>query len=151
MGNLTPSQLTSIKSRIKAEMTRRNGYGSLASYGTSSYDFSEVPAQGKVVKAEHGEKTIETLNVLDYDYYFRLIDLFLQNDVAQSLLIFNEILSKGFQGQNFVDGLSKHVRDLLVSKDQQTIVLLNTSEQTAQRYLEQAKRCTSKATKPYRY
>lgn len=90
------------------------------------------------------EKTIETLNVLDYDYYFRLIDCFLSNDVHQSLLIFNEILTKGFQAQNFVAGLSKHIRDVLVSKDPQTMVLLETSEQTAKRYVEQASRCSSK-------
>lgn len=88
------------------------------------------------------EQTIETLNVLDYDYYFRLIECFLKNDVTQSLLIFNEILAKGFQAQNFVSGLSKHIRDVLVSKDPQTIVLLETSEQTAKRYVEQATLCS---------
>ncbi len=90
------------------------------------------------------EKTIETLNVLDYEYYFRLIDCFLTNDVHQSLLIFNEILTKGFQAQNFVAGLSKHIRDVLVCKDPQTIVLLEASEQTSKRYVEQASRCSSK-------
>ena len=90
------------------------------------------------------EKTIETLNVLDYDYYFRLVDCFLNNDVYQSLLLFNEILTKGFQAQNFVSGLSQHIRDVIVSKDKQTIVLLDTSEQTAQRYAEQASRCEAR-------
>ncbi len=90
------------------------------------------------------EEAIETLNVLDYDYYFRLIDCFLQNDVYQSLLIFNEILTKGFQAQNFVGGLSQHIRDVLVSKDAQTAILLETSEQTRQRYVEQAGRCAAR-------
>ncbi|MBR3565751.1 MAG: DNA polymerase III subunit gamma/tau [Paludibacteraceae bacterium] len=88
------------------------------------------------------QQTIETLNVLDYDYYFSLVDNFLQNNVHQSLLIFDEILTKGFQAQHFIAGLSQHLRDVLVSKDPKTIVLLDKSEQTAQRYAQQAQQCS---------
>jgi DNA polymerase-3 subunit gamma/tau len=67
---------------------------------------------------------IESLNVLDYEYYFRLVDAFLQHDVSSALLLFNEILDKGFDGQNFIGGLSSHLRDLLVCKDPVTLPLL---------------------------
>ena len=84
------------------------------------------------------QAAIENLNVLDYDYYFKLIDAFLGGQVQQSLLIFDEILSKGFDGQYFISGLSSHLRDLLVSKDAATIGLLEVGETIAERYRVQA-------------
>ncbi len=82
---------------------------------------------------------ISNLNVLDYDYYFRLVDQFLKNDVTEVLLIFNEILSNGFDGHHFITGLSSHLRDLLVCKDQETVRLLEVGGEIKERYKAQAK------------
>lgn len=85
---------------------------------------------------------IENLNVLDYEYYFRLIDGFLKGDVSESLLIFNEILNNGFDGHHFITGLSSHLRDVLVSKDPQTISLLEVGADIGERYKTQAQQCS---------
>ena len=87
------------------------------------------------------EQAIEVLNVLDTEYYFRLVDCALQNDVSQALLLFNNILNKGFDAQNFITGLGAHLRDVLVSKDTVTTKLLETSEAIKKHYAEQAARC----------
>ena len=87
------------------------------------------------------EGVIANLNVLDYDYYFRLVDALLQNRVADALMVFDEVLSKGFEGQHFVGGLSSHLRDLMVSKDAITLPLLEVGVAIAERYKEQAQRC----------
>ena len=87
------------------------------------------------------ERTIEVLNVLDSDYYFRLIDSALQHDVTSMLLLFNDVLNHGFDASAFVTGFAQHVRDVLVAKDASTLVLLQTSEAIRQRYAEQARRC----------
>ena len=84
---------------------------------------------------------IENLNVLDYEYYFRLTDHFLANQVSESLLLFNEVLSKGFDGSHFMNGLASHLRDLLVSRDEATLPLLQVGASIRQRYLEQARQC----------
>ncbi|MDR1610293.1 MAG: DNA polymerase III subunit gamma/tau [Candidatus Symbiothrix sp.] len=84
---------------------------------------------------------IENLNVLDYDYYFRITDAILQNDVPQCLLLLNEILSKGFDGQHIISGLALFFRDLLVCKDPQTIVLFEVGDAVKEKYLELARRC----------
>ncbi|MDR3328273.1 MAG: DNA polymerase III subunit gamma/tau [Prevotellaceae bacterium] len=84
---------------------------------------------------------IENLNVLDYEYYFRLIDIFLREDVTNALLILNEIINKGFDIHSFVLGLSSHFRDLLVSRDEQTLKLLQVSELVVRQYAEQAAKC----------
>ena len=84
---------------------------------------------------------ISNLNVLDYDYYFRLVDALLQNRVPEALMIFDEVLSKGFEGQHFVGGLSSHLRDLMVSRDEMTLPLLEVGESIAEKYKEQSKRC----------
>jgi DNA polymerase-3 subunit gamma/tau len=83
---------------------------------------------------------IRSLNVLDYDYYFKLTDLFLEGNVSDSLVIFNEILEKGFDGHNFINGLSGHLRDLLVSRDPETIQLLEVGATIRDNYLKQALR-----------
>lgn len=80
----------------------------------------------------------ENLNVLDYDTYLTATDLILQNEIPQLLLYYNEVLSKGFDGQHFIAGLASHFRDLLVCKDQRTISLLEVGDNTKQRYVEQA-------------
>jgi DNA polymerase-3 subunit gamma/tau len=85
---------------------------------------------------------IENLNVLDYEYYFRLIEHFLKGNVQQSLLIFNEVLNKGFDAHHFITGLSSHLRDVLVSKDPQTIALLEVGADIGERYKTQAQSCS---------
>ncbi len=84
---------------------------------------------------------IENLNVLDYEYYFKSIEAALKGDVSTILMTFNEILEKGFDGHNFASGLNSHLRDLLVSKDESTIRLLEATPSIKQRYLQQTGRC----------
>jgi DNA polymerase-3 subunit gamma/tau len=90
------------------------------------------------------QQTIADLNVLDTDYYFKVVDCFLAGNIPQLLLIYNEILSKGFDGNYFISGLNTHLRNLLVSKDSSTVNLLETSEEIRQHYAEQAQRCDSR-------
>ena len=85
---------------------------------------------------------IDNLNVLDYEYYFRLVEAFLKHEVSNSLLIFNDILNKGFDGHHFITGLSSHLRDVLVSKDPATIQLLEVGADIGNRYQEQAQQCS---------
>ena len=87
------------------------------------------------------KKVIEDLNILDYDYYFNLTDSLLKGDIPAAMLTFNEILRKGFEGNHFIGGLAAHFRDLLVSRDESTLPLLDVAENVRQRYSEQAKRC----------
>ena len=87
------------------------------------------------------QDVISNLNVLDYDYYFRLVDAFLKGDVTNSLLIFNEVLNKGFDAHHFVSGLSTHLRDLLVCKDPQTIALMEVGADIGKHYQQQAQLC----------
>ncbi|MDR0712228.1 MAG: DNA polymerase III subunit gamma/tau [Prevotellaceae bacterium] len=89
-------------------------------------------------------KVIENLNVLDYDYYFKLTSAFLRCSYSEALLIFDEVLSKGFEGQHFVAGLCSYFRDLLVCKDEQTIQLLEASESIKKMFREQAVSCEAR-------
>lgn len=84
---------------------------------------------------------IEILNILDYEYYFRISDAFIQADTSKALLIFDEILNRGFDAQNFISGLGRHFRDLLVSKDEETVKLLEVSDNFKAKYLKQAEQC----------
>ena len=84
---------------------------------------------------------IENLNVLDYDYYFQIVDHILQGHTSDILLILNDIISKGFEPQHFVSGMGNHLRSLLVCKDAATVQLLEVSEQLRQRYLTQSQAC----------
>lgn len=84
---------------------------------------------------------IENLNVLDYEYYFKCVSSALDGDISSILLICNEILQKGFDGHNFISGLNSHLRDLLVSKDEITVRLLEATPSVKQRYLKQAAAC----------
>lgn len=87
------------------------------------------------------QKVIENLNVLDYQYYFRLTENFLKGDYADSLQIFDELLSKGFDAQQFITGLSMHLRNVLVCHDPKTIPLLEVGAAIAQKYKEMAATC----------
>ena len=87
------------------------------------------------------KSVIDNLNVLDYEYYFRLTDCFFENKVSDALLLFNDILNKGFDGSHFITGLSSHFRDLLVGKDPVTLPLLEVGASIRQRYQEQAQKC----------
>jgi DNA polymerase-3 subunit gamma/tau len=85
------------------------------------------------------QEVLENLNVLDYEYYFRITAAFLEGNAAQALLIFNDILQRGFDSLNFLGGLSSHLRDLLVCQDESTLPLLEVSENLRLRYNQQAK------------
>ncbi len=84
---------------------------------------------------------IDNLNVLDYDYYFQIVDHILRGETSDILLILNDIISKGFEPQHFVSGMGNHLRSLMVCKDAVTVQLLEVSEQLRQRYLTQAQTC----------
>lgn len=88
------------------------------------------------------QSVIDNLNILDYDYYFKITDAILNQSVKDILLTFDEILQKGFDGNNCINGLSEHFRNLLVAKDPATVQLLKVSEQLKQRYLEQSTKCS---------
>ena len=87
------------------------------------------------------EQARDVLNVLDSDYYFRLVDILLQADVSQALLILNEVLQRGFDAGHFITGFAQHLRDVLVAKDAATIQLLETSDAIRKHYAEQAAHC----------
>ena len=89
-------------------------------------------------------KVIESLNVLDYEYYFRLTDLILESKTPQCMLLFNEVLNKGFEGNIFIEGAASHFRDLLVNGDEATASLFEGSAELRNRYTQQAKRCSAK-------
>ena len=84
---------------------------------------------------------IDNLNVLDYDYYFQIVDHILRGETSDILLILNDIISKGFEPQHFVSGMGNHLRSLMVCKDPSTVQLLEVSEQLRQRYLTQSQAC----------
>ena len=87
---------------------------------------------------------IQNLNVLDYEYYFRLVDHFLGNKVPDAMLLLNEVLRKGFDAHHFITGLASHFRDLLVSKDPITLPLLEVGASIRERYEQQAQKCDQK-------
>ena len=86
-------------------------------------------------------KVIESLNVLDYEYYFRLTDYMLGAQTAQTLLLFNNVLSRGFEGNIFIEGAASHFRDLLVASDAATMPLFEGDAELGQKYAAQARRC----------
>ena len=86
-------------------------------------------------------QTLANLNVLDTDYYFRLVDHFLKHEVEACMLLLNEVIQKGFDPGIFIGGLASHLRNLMVSRDAQTLSLLEVSEGMRQRFQEQASRC----------
>lgn len=86
---------------------------------------------------------ISNLNVLDHDYFFKFVDAMLVEDMPQVLLLFNEVLDKGFEGDIFINGLSEHLRDLLVCKDKESLALLECSDNLRTRYMNQANTASS--------
>jgi DNA polymerase III subunit gamma/tau len=86
------------------------------------------------------EAVLNNLNILDHDYYFKIVDEILAGSIPNALNLFNEILNKGFDGHHFLTGLSGHFRNLMVSKDPATVALLETSENVKQKFLQQAAR-----------
>lgn len=84
------------------------------------------------------KEVIDNLNVLDYDYYFRLTDFLLKEEIPNALVLFDEVLNKGFDAHHFVNGLGSHLRNLLVCRDPVTIPLLEVSEAIGERYARQA-------------
>jgi len=101
----------------------------------SIYDLIVTFSAGKKITYQ---ETINNLHVLDYDYYFKVTDALLKESISKALLIFDEILKKGFDGHNFLVGLSEHLRDLMVCKDPDTVILLQVSDTAKTRYLEQS-------------
>ncbi len=85
------------------------------------------------------EHVIENLNILDYDYYFKVTEMLLANQIPDVLMVYNEILNKGFDGHNFIVGLAEHMRNLLVSKDPITVQLLEVGASIKEKYLAQSK------------
>ncbi len=103
--------------------------------------FDQVSSYGNGVVTY--QNVIENLNVLDYDYYFKLTEALLKSDVSTALLIFNDILNNGFEGQHFITGMSAHFRDLMVCKDPATLVLLEVGASIRNKYQEQAVLCSN--------
>jgi len=87
------------------------------------------------------QSVIDNLNILDYDYYFKMTDYLLNGEVTNCLLGLDEIINKGFDGHNFINGLANHLRDLLVSKNPETVKLLEVSENLKKLYANQAAKC----------
>ncbi len=84
------------------------------------------------------DNVIENLNILDYDYYFKVVDAFLQEDLSRVLLVFDDIMKKGFDPDIFINGLAEHIRNLLICKDEATLALLEQSDSLKKSYKEQA-------------
>lgn len=101
----------------------------------SIFDLIVTYSAGKKVTYQ---ETIDNLHILDYDYYFKVVDALLEEDISKVLLIFDEILKKGFDAHNFIVGLSDHFRDLMVVKDAATIELLEVSDSVKEKYLQQS-------------
>ena len=87
---------------------------------------------------------IGSLNILDYDYYFRFTEFFIGGKISETMLLFDEVLRRGFDGGNFITNLTAHLRDLLVSREQATLHLLEVSTDVRERYREQAQKCTER-------
>jgi DNA polymerase-3 subunit gamma/tau len=90
------------------------------------------------------EKVLEDLNVLDAENYFRIIDYSLENKVSDIMVLLNNIIARGFDGGNLINGLASHVRNVLMAHNEQTLPLLEVSERQRQKYKEQAKKCPVK-------
>lgn len=86
---------------------------------------------------------IANLNVLDYEYYFGMVENILANDINSILLLLNEVINKGFDPQNFIQGMANHLRNLLLGKDQRVVDLMEVSSQLKARYTKQAERCST--------
>ena len=105
----------------------------------SVFDQANSFCQGNITY----QKVIEDLNVLDADNYFKMVDLSFENKVSDLMLLLNSLINKGFEGGLMVNGLAKHVRNVLMAKDESTLPLLEASDAMRQRYKEQAAKCTT--------
>ena len=103
----------------------------------SMFDLNVTFAADRIIRYK---EVLDNLHILDYDYYFRLTDFLLAGNLVQSLLTVDEILRKGFDGHQFVVGLCRHFRDLLVAKDAATVQLLQVTENVRRQYLDQSGR-----------
>ena len=103
----------------------------------SIFDQTASFAQGNITYA----KVLEDLNVLDVENYFKMIDFSLENKVSELMLLLNSIVSRGFDYGNISVGLAAHIRNVLMSKDEKTVSLIETSDSLRQRYKEQAAKC----------
>ncbi len=97
-----------------------------------------VASAGKELSYQH---VVDSLNILDHEHFFTITEQLLQGDHAQSLLSFNDILQRGFDGQHFLNGLAQHFRDLLMARDERTLSLLEVGEELQKRFGEQANAC----------
>lgn len=88
------------------------------------------------------KQVIDNLNVLDHEYYFRITDFILEGDISNTLVTFNEIIENGFEGQHFITGLGQHMRNLMVSKDNVTLQLLETSAAIKEQFYLQSSKCS---------
>ncbi|MEY4904242.1 MAG: hypothetical protein RLZZ292_2057 [Bacteroidota bacterium] len=95
-----------------------------------------ISASGKKMNYQD---VVDNLNLLDYDYYFKVVEAFLTEDVSKIMLVFDDILKKGFDSEIFINGLAEHVRNVLVCKDEQTLKLLEVSDTQKERYRAQAR------------
>ena len=89
------------------------------------------------------QAVIENLNVLDYEYYFKLTDAILRGSVVDSLLIINDILNHGFEGQHIISGMASHFRNLMISKDSRSAMLFEVGPTIKKRYIDSAKQCSN--------
>ena len=105
----------------------------------SIFDQTASYTQGNITY----KTVIDNLNVLDYEYYFRLTDAILEGSVVDCLLILNDILNRGFEGQYIVSGVASHFRDLLVCKDSKTAALFEVGASIREQYIDTAKRCSN--------
>jgi len=103
--------------------------------GLSIFDLMVTFSSGKDLTFKD---VLANLHILDYDYYFKVVDGLLAENATQPLLLFDEILKKGFDGHNFIVGLSEHLRNLLVAQDARTVQLMEVPDSTRKKYLEQA-------------
>lgn len=102
----------------------------------SIFDLMVTFSSGKEVTFKD---VLKNLHILDYEYYFKVVDGLLSESAVQPLLIFDEILKKGFDGQNFINGLSAHLRNLIVARDERTTELMEVPDKTKKQYADQAK------------
>ncbi|MFY0593733.1 DNA polymerase III subunit gamma/tau [Roseivirga sp.] len=140
IGNITEQlQMIATKENIEVEEEALNLIAQKADGAMrdalSLFDLIVTFSKGQKVTYKD---TIDNLHILDYDYYFRMTEALLSEKTSETLLIFDEILKKGFDGHNFIVGLSSHLRDLMVCKDNATIELLEVSDAIKARYAEQA-------------
>jgi DNA polymerase III subunit gamma/tau len=104
----------------------------------SIFDLMVTYSAGKGVTFK---SVLNNLHILDYDYYFQVVDSLVNQNHTQPLLLFDEVLKKGFDGQNFIVGLAEHFRNLLVSQDSRTVQLMEVPDSVKKSYAEQAKAC----------